>query len=63
MLLIKPADKLLLFVPFSVACIFRLVKKHPSDAVTEVFLVEKKLGNAFNLHDSFLESLFLFYEQ
>lgn len=42
MLLIKPADKLLPFVPFSVACIFRLVKKHPNDAVTEVFIYKWK---------------------
>lgn len=43
MFLIKPADKLLLFVLFSVAYIFRLVKKHPNDAVTEVFLVEENI--------------------
>lgn len=43
MLLIKPADKLLLFVPFSVGYVFRLVKKHLNDAITEVFLVEENI--------------------
>lgn len=43
MLLIKPADELLLFVPFSVAYIFRLVEKHLNDAVAEVFLVEENI--------------------